>query len=231
MASLKTISILHFINHLMLLRILLLITIATPAFAQAPAQTPTPAPTPAPKRTLFGFRKTEEPPKARVIAPPKPTPKPKRKPSAPPPQSSNDDLPSLSDAAAPSTPPAVKPTEKQKPKPKPLAKPTKPEQPAEPASRPAPPAAYMSKVKAAFSLRWSDEVTPKLNEFQSGSLSAVFHIDAQGKVIDFAVSDNTSNAAFAQFCEQFVRSTEFDPPPTRSLKDGTLEIPFTFKVY
>ena len=124
------------------------------------------------------------------------------------------------------------------PKPKVVATPT----PA-PAATPRPPArrrparpadplaAYMPTVKAAFSLRWGEAVTPLLKDFSQGSVSAVFKLDAEGKVLDFAVTQNTSNEAFAKFCEQFVRETAFEKPPGKALTDGQVEIPFTFSIY
>jgi hypothetical protein len=91
--------------------------------------------------------------------------------------------------------------------------------------------AYMPTVKAAFSLRWGETVTPLLKDFTQGSVSAVFKLDAEGKVLDFIVTQNTSNEAFAKFCEQFVRETPFEKPPERALTDGQVQIPFTFSIY
>ena len=100
------------------------------------------------------------------------------------------------------------------------------------AGKAAPPssASYMPKVKAALAKRWSDAVTPRMAEFSHGSVNVTFKLDADGKVADFAVAANSSNEAFAKFCEQFVRETIFEKPPTSMLKDGLLEIPFTFTI-
>ena len=38
--------------------------------------------------------------------------------------------------------------------------------------------AYMPTVKAAFSLRWGETVTPLLKDFTQGSVSAVFKLEA-----------------------------------------------------
>ena len=91
-------------------------------------------------------------------------------------------------------------------------------------------ATYMPKVKAALAKRWTDAVTPRMAEFSHGSVNVTFRLDADGKVADFAVAANSSNEAFAKFCEQFVRETIFEKPPTSMLKDGLLEIPFTFTI-
>ncbi len=91
-------------------------------------------------------------------------------------------------------------------------------------------AAYTPKVKAALAAQWSAAVTPHLAEFSPGNVIAAFKLDADGKVTDFAVTANTSNEPFAKFCEQFVRGTKFEPPPSGALTDGQLEIPFTFTI-
>lgn len=159
------------------------------------------------KRALF-----ESPPKPRVISTPTPTPAPK---------------------------PARKSREATKPKPE-----TAPEPAAEPAQKPAaepaPEAAverkrpggdYVSSVKAAFAARWAEAASPRMKDFAAGAVSLTFKLDAEGKVLDVEVTDNTSNEAFGKFCAQFVRETIFGKPPAKSLTEGQIEIPFTFKIY
>lgn len=92
-------------------------------------------------------------------------------------------------------------------------------------------ARYIPTVKAAFAQRWAGAVQPRMTEFDRGSASVKFKLDAEGKVTEFAVAENTSNEAFAKFCEQFVRETEFEKPPANALKEGFIEIPFTFTIY
>jgi TonB family protein len=89
-------------------------------------------------------------------------------------------------------------------------------------------AAYTPKVKAAMAVRWADALAPRMSEFATGNVSVTFKLDADGKVTEFTVIANTSNEAFAKFCEQFVRETTFEKPPAGALTDGLLEIPFTF---
>jgi TonB family protein len=89
---------------------------------------------------------------------------------------------------------------------------------------------YMPKVKAALAARWAGALTPRMSEFAVGSANVAFKLDADGKVTDFVVTENTSNEPFAKFCEQFVRETKFEKPPARALTDGLLEIPFTFTI-
>jgi TonB family protein len=88
----------------------------------------------------------------------------------------------------------------------------------------------MPKVKAALASRWAAALEPRLSEFSTGNMKVTFKLDADGKVLDFAVIANTSNEPFAKFCEQFVRETPFETPPAGALTDGQLEIPFTFTV-
>ncbi len=74
-------------------------------------------------------------------------------------------------------------------------------------------------------------MTPLMKDFAQGNVSVLFKLDAEGKVADFSVTQNTSNEAFAKFCEQFVRETQFEKPPEKALADGPVEIPFTFWIY
>ena len=91
-------------------------------------------------------------------------------------------------------------------------------------------AAYTLKVKAALGARWAAELTPRMGDFATGSVSVAFKLNADGKVAEFEVTANTSNAPFAKFCEQFVRGTKFEKPPGSVLAEGLLEIPFTFSI-
>lgn len=187
--------------------------------AIANAQAPTPPP---PKPKVIAM------PKKAVVAKPKPKPKPKPKVS-PKPQPDAIETPEL---------PAAEPGENKPP--------TTPEATPEPArptapSAPEPPkrsraaetslSTYMPKVKAALGKGWADSLKEKASEFQPGNVSIVFKIDAAGKVADVKTTENSSNAAFGKFCEDYVRAVEFAPPPPKALEDGTLEIPFTFWLY
>jgi TonB family protein len=89
----------------------------------------------------------------------------------------------------------------------------------------------MPKVKAALGKTWATSLQPHAAEFQPGNVSVKFKLDAEGKVTEFAVTENSSNPAFAKFCEEHVRGIQFEPPPVRALEDGVLEIPFTFWLY
>jgi TonB family protein len=91
-------------------------------------------------------------------------------------------------------------------------------------------ASYLPKVKAALGARWAAALEPRMADFAVGSANVTFKLDADGKVTDFAVVANSSNGAFAKFCEQLVRETKFEKPPASALTDGALEIPFTFTI-
>lgn len=120
-------------------------------------------------------------------------------------------------APAPAAPAPASTTPRRK---KPVAK-----KPADPG------ASYLPTVKAAFAQRWAEAVQPRMDEFTQGKVTVAFKLDAEGKVTEFAVTENTSNEAFAKFCEQFVRETVFEKPPAKALTEGLLEIPFTFWIY
>jgi TonB family protein len=92
-------------------------------------------------------------------------------------------------------------------------------------------AGYVPKVKAALAGRWADAVTARMSEFNPGNLTVSFQLDAEGTVLDVTITANTSNDAFAKFCDQFVRESKFEPPPAGALEEGRVEIPFTFTIY
>ena len=149
------------------------------------------------------------PPKPKVITlPKKPTPKPKPKPKA---------KPAPAPEERPSLPPAATAAESET---------TKRNRAAESSL-----GAYMPKVKAALGKSWAATLQPRAAEFQPGNVSLSFKVDAEGKVATVATTQNSSNAAFGKFCEDYVRGIRFDPPPTRALEDGMLEITFTFWLY
>lgn len=212
--------------------LLILAACAAPAFAQMGGRYQQP-------------RTTAVPPKPVVIATPapapatpKPKPKPRRRPAPPvdaaavTPEAATP-APAVVTEPAPAPEPATAPAPAPVPEKPAIKKPAAPpvvKQPPVPV-RSASATAYTAKVKAAFAKRWADAVQPHMREFQPGNVSVLFKLDAEGKVTAFSVTENTSNEAFAKFCEQFVRETPFDPPPAKSLADGQFEVPFTFSIY
>jgi TonB family protein len=212
--------------------LLILAAFAAPSFAQTGGRYSAPPPAPVPPKPVVIATPAPAP------ATPRPKPKPRRRPAPP-----VDATAVTPEAATPAPAVVTAPAPAPEPAPAPAPAPV-PEKPAikKPAAPPVvkqPPApvrsasatAYTAKVKAAFAKRWADAVQPHMSEFQPGNVSVVFKLDAEGKVTAFSVTENTSNEAFAKFCEQFVRDTAFDPPPAKSLADGQFEVPFTFWIY
>jgi periplasmic protein TonB len=179
--------------------------------AIAGAQAPTPPP---PKPKVISM------PKKAVVAKPKTKPKPKPTPK---PAADAADEPGLP-AAEPTTlpvadAPAVPPA------------PAKAEQPKRSRAVETSLSAYMPKVKATLGKGWAASLQARAAEFQPGNVSVSFKVDDAGKVVAVKTTENSSNPAFEKFCEDYVRGIQFDPPPSKSLEDGTLEIPFTFWLY
>lgn len=92
-------------------------------------------------------------------------------------------------------------------------------------------AAFMPKVKGTLGKGWEAAVKQHAAEFIPGNVSLKFKLDGEGKVAAITIMENSSNAAYGKFCEEYVRALQFDAPPPRILQDGTLEIPFTFWLY
>lgn len=182
--------------------------------------------------TTWAQAPSEAPPKPKVLAPPKTSQpkapvKPKQKPK-PKPEVDPSELPDLPAAAEPVPAPTAPVT------PAPAAQPPPPSVPEPPRRSRAVEtslAAYMPKVKAALGKGWTAALQPHASEFQPGNVSLTFNINGLGKVTDAKITENSANAAFGKFCEEYVRGIQFDPPPPKALEDGTLEIPFTFWIY
>ncbi len=153
---------------------------------------------------------TPVPPKPKVLATPAPKAKAKPRSKPKPAPAPADDPANLTElpAAAPSAP-----------------------KPARSASTATTLTGYRPKVKATLAKDWSTALTPRSTDFTPGNLSLVFTLDAKGAVTEVKITDNSSNEAFAKFCDTYVRGIQFDAPPARSLQNGTLEIPFTFSLY
>jgi TonB family protein len=192
--------------------------------------------------TVSAWTQAAVPPKPRVVAVPaasiprarpveQPVPRKKATPAPKPRKKPVEAAPAV--AAKPAEKPAEKPIEKPVEKPvETVANPAPSPAPRKPGPRSAASlAAYMPTVKLAFSARWGDAVTPLMKDFAQGNVSVLFKLDAAGAVTDFQVTQNTSNEAFAKFCEQFVRETPFEKPPEKALTAGHVEIPFTFWIY
>jgi outer membrane biosynthesis protein TonB len=87
---------------------------------------------------------------------------------------------------------------------------------------------YKKAVSAAVGSRWNYYIQQRMSLLQTGKVTAVFSLDARGKVRSFRIEENTSNRAHAALIEQCVREAEFDPPPPEALRNGVFEYPMSF---
>ena len=87
---------------------------------------------------------------------------------------------------------------------------------------------YKKAISSAVGSRWNYYIRERMSLLQRGKITAVFSLDARGKVRSFRIEENTSNRAHAALIEQAVREAEFDPPPPEALRNGAFEYPISF---
>ena len=87
---------------------------------------------------------------------------------------------------------------------------------------------YKKSVSSAVGSRWNYYIRQRMSLLQTGKITAVFSLDARGKVRSFRIEENTSNRAHAALIEQAVREAEFDPPPPEAMRNGAFEYPMSF---
>jgi len=87
---------------------------------------------------------------------------------------------------------------------------------------------YKKAVSSAVGSRWNYYIQQRMSLLQTGKVTVIFSIDANGKVRGFRIEENTSNSAHAALIEQCVREAEFDAPPPEALRNGTFEYPMSF---
>ena len=95
-------------------------------------------------------------------------------------------------------------------------------------------AAYMKSVSRAIGARWNVLVKEKMDLLDTGSVKVRFKVASDGTVRDVVVEHSTANRQFSEICMGVVRAATLDPPPEEArplLRDGLLEIPFTFSLY
>ncbi len=95
-------------------------------------------------------------------------------------------------------------------------------------------AAYMKSVSRAIGARWNVLVKEKMDSLDTGSVKVRFKVAQDGTVKDISVEHSTANQQFSEICMGVVRAAKLDPPPEEArplLRDGLLEIPFTFSLY
>lgn len=94
--------------------------------------------------------------------------------------------------------------------------------------------AYMKGMSNTIGSRWNYYVKERMEWLSVGSVRVTFSVDQQGRVRDVKVVANDSNRNFADVCVQAIRDSKLEPLPPEALallKDGKLEVPFTFTLY
>lgn len=95
-------------------------------------------------------------------------------------------------------------------------------------------AAYMKLVSRAIGARWNQVIKTRMDSLETGSVRVRFRVDAEGGVREVNLEHSTANREFSDLCIEVVRAADLDPPPPEAaplLKNGLLEIPFTFSLY
>jgi TonB family protein len=94
--------------------------------------------------------------------------------------------------------------------------------------------AYMKAVSRAIGARWNVLVKQRMDSLDTGSVKVRFRVAVDGSVRDVNVEHSTANRQFIDICLEVVRQARLDPPPAEAeplLRDGLLDIPFTFSLY
>ncbi|MEY2599477.1 MAG: Gram-negative bacterial TonB protein C-terminal [Verrucomicrobiota bacterium] len=94
--------------------------------------------------------------------------------------------------------------------------------------------AYMKGVSRAIGAHWNDMVKNRMDSLETGLVKVRFWVTPEGKVQNVVVERSTANKQFSNLCLEAVRAARLDPPPEEArplLRDGLLEIPFTFSLY
>ena len=93
---------------------------------------------------------------------------------------------------------------------------------------------YKKKISEAIGSRWHYYVKQRNDLITVGIARVTFFVTKDGRIQDVRVTDNTSNETFSHVCTQSVREAELPPAPPdtfEAMKDGRLEITFTFNLY
>jgi TonB family protein len=95
-------------------------------------------------------------------------------------------------------------------------------------------AAYMKQVSRAIGARWNLVIRSKMDSLETGSVKVRFKVAMDGVVHEVMLEQSSANREFSELCLDVIRAAELDPPPPEAaplLKQGLLEIPFTFSLY
>jgi TonB family protein len=95
-------------------------------------------------------------------------------------------------------------------------------------------AVYMKQVSRAIGARWNLVIRSKMDSLETGSVKVRFKVAMDGVVHEVMLEQSSANREFSELCLDVIRAAELDPPPPEAaplLKQGLLEIPFTFSLY
>lgn len=95
-------------------------------------------------------------------------------------------------------------------------------------------AAYMKQVSRAIGARWNLVIRSRMDSLETGSVKVRFKVAKDGVVHEVMLEQSSANREFSELCLDVIRAAELDPPPPEAaplLKQGLLEIPFTFSLY
>jgi TonB family protein len=94
--------------------------------------------------------------------------------------------------------------------------------------------AYMKAVSRAIGARWNVLVKQRMDSLDTGSVKVRFRVAPDGAIREVSVEHSSANRQFTEICLEVVRQARLDPPPPEAqplLRDGLLDIPFTFSLY
>ena len=97
-----------------------------------------------------------------------------------------------------------------------------------------PMAAYMKSVSRAIGARWNLLIKSRMDALETGMAKVRFRVAPDGSVREVILEQSTANREFSDLCLDIIRQAHLDPPPPEAkplLKNGLLEIPFTFSLY
>ncbi len=97
-----------------------------------------------------------------------------------------------------------------------------------------PMAVYMKAVSGAIGAQWNALVKNRMDSLETGLVKVRFWISPEGKVRKVTIERSTANRQFSDLCLEAVQAALLQPPPVEAeplLRDGLLEIPFTFSLY
>ncbi len=98
----------------------------------------------------------------------------------------------------------------------------------------APMAVYMKSVSRAIGARWNVLVKSKHDSLDTGSAKVKFRVAADGSIREVKLVQCTANQEFSDLCLNVIKQCNLEPPPPEAkplLREGLLEIPFTFSLY